>query len=110
MATSFSFILDSGYGKPLEEYLGLNHIFSLVKHPVDRVLSAIKTIARNEPPEVISDATLEAILSVAYYPQYLKLLAADLYAPLYEILDIYLDHYAVSISTLEFYLFGELTK
>ncbi|KAF8596684.1 hypothetical protein BDV93DRAFT_563081 [Ceratobasidium sp. AG-I] len=92
MTASFSFTLDPSYGSSLEEYLESNQHFTLVKYPVDRVLSAIKTITTNDPPEVVSDATLEAVLSVAYYPKHLELLDVDFYAPLYEILATYLDH------------------
>ncbi|KAF8596685.1 hypothetical protein BDV93DRAFT_527902 [Ceratobasidium sp. AG-I] len=95
METSFSFNIDPSYGVPLEEYLESNQCFSLVKYPVDRVLSAIKTITTNDPPEVISDATLEAVLSVAYYPEHLMILNLEFCLPLYDILATYLDHYTL---------------
>lgn len=103
MATSFSFNPNPSYGVPLDEYLDSNQPFVLAKYPVDRVLSAIQTITTNDSPEVISDATLEAVLSVAYYPEHLVLLDAEFCSPIYEILGIYLDEHGVSVPALESY-------
>ena len=99
MTTSFSFALDPRYGVPLDKHIQSNQPSFLAKHPVNRVLSAIKTITTNDPPDIVSDATLEAVLSVVYYPEHLKLLCVDFYASIYEILDTYLDHYTVSAPT-----------
>ncbi|KAF8592813.1 hypothetical protein BDV93DRAFT_517067, partial [Ceratobasidium sp. AG-I] len=92
MANSYSFILDPRWGVSLDKYLESSQPYSLAKYPVERVLSAIKTITTNDPPELISDTTLEAVLSVAYYPEQLKALDLEFCAPFYEILGTYLDH------------------
>ena len=109
MTTPFSFTLDPSYGVPLDEYLDSNQPFTLPKYPVDRVLSAIKAVTTNESLETISDANLEAVLSVAYYPEHLMLLDIELCAPLYEILGVYLNQHAVSVSRSESHLSSMLT-
>ncbi|KAF8596691.1 hypothetical protein BDV93DRAFT_563086 [Ceratobasidium sp. AG-I] len=91
MTDSFSFTYDPRWGVGIDEYLESNKQFSLAKYPIDRVLSAIKTVTTNDPPGTISDATFEAILSIAYYPEHLGLLDVEFCTPFYEIFDEYLN-------------------
>ncbi|KAF8596688.1 hypothetical protein BDV93DRAFT_527904, partial [Ceratobasidium sp. AG-I] len=92
ITNNYLFIPDPRWGVALDEYLDSNQNYSLAKYPVDRVLSAIKTITTNDPPVLISDTTLETVLSVAYYPEHLEALDVEFYAPFYDILTSYLRH------------------
>lgn len=99
MFDSSSFTYDPRWGVSIDEYLDSNHQYSLVKYPLDRVRSAIKTVTTSDPPGIISDATFEAVLSIAYYPEHLSLLDVAFSIPMYEMFDEYLNHhFMVSIS------------
>ena len=99
MDDSFSFTYDPRWGVYIDEYLESNKVFSLAKYPLDRVKSAIKTFTTNDPPGIISDATFEAILSIAYYPEHLGLMNVGFCTPFSQIFDEYLNqHFTVSIS------------
>lgn len=108
MTTAFT--IDPSWGVPLDEYLEPIQHFSLPKYPVDRVLSSIKIITTNEHLETISDATLEAFLSVAYYPEHLILLRVEIPCPLHEIMGEYLETFMVSDPTLDSHLRKILTN
>ncbi|KAF8593203.1 hypothetical protein BDV93DRAFT_566792 [Ceratobasidium sp. AG-I] len=62
------------WGTPLDVYLARNKNLSMRQYPLDAVLSAIRTITIKNTSDVVHESTLEAFLSVIYYPKYLNLL------------------------------------
>ncbi|KAF8602253.1 hypothetical protein BDV93DRAFT_607685 [Ceratobasidium sp. AG-I] len=73
----FAMSIDPNWGVPLKIYLERGENLAIRQYPLERVLSAIKVITTKGLGEIISDTTLEAFLSVVYYPERLRLLNAE---------------------------------
>jgi len=68
------------------------------KYPVEQVISAIETFtAATTGPEIVTDSTLESILSVVYYPEHLIILRAITIPTWRTIADQYLSRYSVGV-------------
>lgn len=93
--------IDPSWGEPLDTYLERGDGLSIRQYPLSKVLSAIRTITIKGPADIISDSTLEAFLSVVYYPECLGLLNAESFRDIwFSLMEKYLSAHLVSVWTL----------
>lgn len=90
--------VDLDWGVPLDVYLKRGENLSIRQHPLDRVLSAIRTITTKNPSDTLYDSTLEAFLSVIYYPECLNLLNAKSFRDIwFTLMEKYLRAHSASL-------------
>lgn len=90
------FPVDRKWGVPLDAYLEQRQISPMPVYPMHIVQLAIRSIDPDSS-EIISDSTLEAILSIVHYPELLGLLVHKRFTFVWlDLLDQYLKCYSAS--------------
>lgn len=91
-----SFHVDPSWGVPLDVYLKEKQHLPLPVYPIDVVTSSLESISLDSS-EIISDSTLEAILSLVHHPEHLGLLVDTRFTSVwFSLLEQYLEDYSVS--------------
>lgn len=90
----------SDWGIPIDTYLERGENLAIRQYPLGRVLSAIEAITTKRLGEMICDTTLEAVISVVYYPECVDLLNAKGFRDVWSgELERYLAVYSASLRT-----------
>ncbi|KAG8708655.1 hypothetical protein FRC08_018780 [Ceratobasidium sp. 394] len=99
------------WGIPIDIYLEKFPDHGVKKYPVDQVVSAIQTLVAGEP-NILDDVTLESILSVVYYPEYLALLNTNITSTWFAMMEPYTEAHTLfekSFGILMIQVYGLVT-
>ncbi|KAF8602249.1 hypothetical protein BDV93DRAFT_545469 [Ceratobasidium sp. AG-I] len=98
--STWAVTIDPEWGTPLEIYLQRNEKISIRQYPLDRVLFAIKTITTRDTAGDLYESTLEACLSVIYYPECLNLLISKSFRDIwFTLMDKYRTKHQAGLTT-----------